>query len=127
MSKANASKAAVELARANELDIGTITGTGSGGQVTQKDVKAAIAAKTGSPAGGSEAGQSPAAADPDPTPPKSKSKSEPIVRVREDLNGFWACPFDDNTQPLDHTACGLCGAERQGEGKAVAGEEVRAP
>lgn len=57
MTKANASGAAVELARTNEIDLGSIKGSGAGGQVTKPDVQKAIDAKgSGKPAGDDPAG-----------------------------------------------------------------------
>lgn len=44
--KVNASPAAQKLARANQLDLGEIKGSGNGGQVTKPDVEKAIEAKS---------------------------------------------------------------------------------
>lgn len=132
-SKPNASQAAISLARQHELDLGTIEGTGSGEQVTKADVKKAI----NKIVVGTQASQTPAdpAAPPapqdipvsKPEPQVSKGDTAEIVRARNDLNGFWACPFDDVAQPLDYGKCAKCGAERAyPEQEAQLGEEVTA-
>lgn len=133
----NISQNAHDLARKEKIDVGEITGTGTGGQITVKDVKAFVSAKakpaegdTGKPAdaAAAEAPAEPVAAPTQAPPAPEPPPVEPIPGVPEDLDegrkpivrvnqttGSWHCPFCDRCMQATLDSCGGCGAERDGE------------